>query len=171
MSNSNQTVDDATMNCGLLMESAQAHQKMAEAHLDQLRAYTLGLDGVVRDAIARTLVEELKMLTVESERAAAALQSVGRSASLRTALWSVLVAFLCSGVPAAIFLRGLPSESEMTALRARRDQLAASVEKLEQQGGLIDWRHCGDTARVCVRVDRNSPKYGDKSDYYVAAGY
>jgi hypothetical protein len=56
MSARTQTMDDATMKFGLLMESAQAHQKLAETHLEQLRAHTRDLDGVVRDEIRRTLV-------------------------------------------------------------------------------------------------------------------
>ncbi len=58
------------MKFGLLMESAQAHQKLAEAQLEKLRAHTQDLDSVVRDEIRRTLVEELQMLTAESTRAA-----------------------------------------------------------------------------------------------------
>ncbi len=42
-------IDDATMKFGLLMESAQTHQKIAEAHLEKLRAHTQELDGVVRE--------------------------------------------------------------------------------------------------------------------------
>ena len=42
------------MKFGLLMESAQAHQKLAETHSEQLRAHTQDLDGVVRDEIRRT---------------------------------------------------------------------------------------------------------------------
>jgi hypothetical protein len=65
----------------------------------------------------------------------------------------------------------LPSGSEFAALRARHDELAASVATLERQGGRIAWRRCGETARLCVRVDVAAPTYGEKSDYYIAAGY
>src|SRR6202171_6593087 len=75
MSDRAHTMDDATMKFGLLMESAQAHQKLAEAQLDKLRAHTDDLDGVVRDEIRRTLIEELQMLTAESTRATQALRS------------------------------------------------------------------------------------------------
>jgi hypothetical protein len=56
-------------------------------------------------------------------------------------------------------------------LRARREELAASVAKLEQQGGRIEWRRCGEARRLCVRVDRKAPSYGEKADYYVIEGY
>ncbi len=55
-------MDDTTMKFGLLMESAQTHQKLADAHLEKLRAHTRDLDGVVREEIRRTLVEELQDL-------------------------------------------------------------------------------------------------------------
>lgn len=171
MSDRAQTMDDATMKFGLLMESAQAHQKLAETHLEKLRAHTRDLDGVVRDEIRRTLIEELQMLTAESRRATAALQRIRRGATVRGALWSIVMAILCTGIPIAIMRWALPSGSEIAALRARRDELAASVATLERQGGRIDWRRCGETARLCVRVDRKAPTYGEKADYYAVAGY
>jgi hypothetical protein len=45
------------------------------------------------------------------------------------------------------------------------------VMKLEQQGGRIDWRRCGDSRRLCVRIDRKAPTYGEKADYYVLENY
>ncbi len=165
------TIDDTTMNVGLLMESVQAHQKLAESHLEQLRAHTRDLDAVVRDEIRRTLIEELQMLWAESKRTTEALQRIGRSATLRAGLWSIVITILCTGIPLAVARWTLPSGPEIAALQARRDQLSASVATLERQGGRIDWRRCGEKARLCVRVDRKAPTYGEKSDYFVAAGY
>ena len=53
----------------------------------------------------------------------------------------------------------------------QREELAVNVASLKRQGGRIAWRHCGETARLCVRVDVHSPTYGAKADYYVVAGY
>ena len=78
-------IDDATMKVGLLMESAQAHQKLAETHLEKLRAHTQDLDGVVREEIRRTLIEELQDLAAESKRAAQALNGMKRAANMRGA--------------------------------------------------------------------------------------
>ena len=171
MSDRAHTMDDATMKFGLLMESAQAHQKSAEAQLDKLRAHTDDLDGVVRDEIRRTLIEELQMLTAESTRATQVLQRVGRGAFVRGTLWSIVMAVLCTGIPTGIMRWALPSESQITSLRARRDALAASVATLERRGGRIDWRRGGATARLCVRIDRSAPTYGEQADIYVVAGY
>jgi hypothetical protein len=163
-------MDDATMKFGLLMESAQAHQRLAETHLEKLRAHTLDLDGVVRDEIRRTMTEELQMLASESDRCAQALQRIRHGAGFRGALWSVAIAILCTATPIAIMRWTLPSETEIAALRARRDELSASVAALERKGGRIDWRHCGEAARLCVRVDRKAPVFGENADYYVVAG-
>jgi hypothetical protein len=163
-------MDDATIKLGLLMESAQAHQKLVETHLEKLRAHTQDLDGVVRDEIRRTLIEELHMLTAESNRCARALQRIRQGAGVRGALWSVAIAILCTATPLGILRWTLPSESEIASLRARRDELSANVAALEKRGGRIDWRHCGEAARVCVRVDRKAPTYGEKADFYVVAG-
>jgi len=102
-------LDDATMKFGLLMESAQVHQRLAESHLERLRAHTQDLDGVVRDEIRRTLIEELQMLTTESRRATQALQRIGRGAAARGVLWSIVMAILCTGIPIAIMRWVSPS--------------------------------------------------------------
>jgi hypothetical protein len=165
------TLDDATMKVGLLMESAQAHQKLAEGQLERLRAHTQDLDGVVRDEIRRTLVEELRALTAEATRATEALQKIRGAGKLHRAPWSLAAAVLCTVVPIGVARWALPSAAEIAALRARRDDVAANLAKLEQQGGRIDWRRCGDARRLCVRVDRKAPTYGDKADYFVIEGY
>jgi hypothetical protein len=161
------TLDDATLKMGLLMESAQAHQKLAEGQLERLRVHTQGLDGIVRDEIRRTLVEELQALRAEMTRAARALQRLRSDNALRRAVWSLGVAVLCSAVPITVARWVLPSAGEIAALRARRDELTANLTRLEQQGARIDWRHCGDSKRICVRVDRKGPAYGEKGDYLV----
>src|SRR5580693_6182931 len=76
-------MDETTMKFGLLMESAQTHQKLADAHLERLRAHTQDLDGVVREEIRRTLVEELREVTAESNRAVHALRGMKRAAGMR----------------------------------------------------------------------------------------
>jgi hypothetical protein len=164
-------MDDATLKVGLLMESAQAHQKLAETHLERLRAHTQDLDAVVRDEIRRTLISELQSLSTETKRAHQVFRRLGRGALLRSALWSTLTAVLCASIPLAIIHWMLPSEAEIAALKSQRDQMAANISALQKSGGHIEVRHCGDAARLCIRVDRKAPVYGDKADYYVAAGY
>lgn len=164
-------VDETAMKVGLLMESAQAHQRLAEGELERLRAHTLELDTVVRDEIRRTLLEELQMLTAETARATRALQKLRGSSAWRVTCASVAAAVLCALIPIAVARWALPSAADIAALRARREELTQTVAKLEQQGGRIDWRRCGDAKRLCVRVDRKAPTYGEKADYFVIEGY
>lgn len=171
MADRNPAMDDATTKFGLLMESATAHQKLAEAHLERLQAHTQGLDTVVRDEIRRTLLEELQVLTAEGRRAAEILRGIGRGVTLRGTLWSLAVVILSTGIPVAIMRWAQPSATEVAALRVQRDELRAAIEDLERRGGRVQLRHCGETARLCVRVDKKAPPYGEKADYFVVAGY
>ena len=164
-------VGDATMQCGLLMESALAHQKLAEAGLERLRLHTQDLDGVVREAIGRTLVEELSLLTAESDRACRALRDVRRAATLRTMLWSIGIAGCSTGIPLAIAQVALPTSASVAALRAQRDDLAGNVALLEQRGGKVEWKKCGGDGRLCVRIDKKSPPFGAAADYFIVKGY
>jgi hypothetical protein len=164
-------LDEATMKFGLLMESAQAHQQLAEAQLARLQAHTQDLDEIVRDEIRATLIRELQAVSTESARATQALRGLQRSHSFRRALWSVIMTTLCAAVPMAIARWVLPSASDLAVLETRRQQLALSVQRLEQRGGLIELRRCGEHERICVRIDHKAAAYGEKSDYFVVAGY
>ncbi len=101
MSDGGRAMDEPSMKIGLLMESAQAHQKMAETHLERLRAHTQDLDEIVREEIRRTLIEELQSLTAESKRAVQALSNMKRAANMRGLLWSAAIAVLCIAIPSA----------------------------------------------------------------------
>jgi uncharacterized protein involved in exopolysaccharide biosynthesis len=164
-------VDDDTLKFGLLMESAQAHQKLAEAHLEKLHTHTRDLDGVVREEIRQTFVEELRALTAEADRAARALGGMKRAANMRGVLWNLGAAILCTAIPAGIARWTLPSAAEIAALREQRDALALSIAHLERRGGRVEWRSCGDAGRLCVRIDRKAPIYGENADYYVVKGF
>jgi len=164
-------LSDDTMKFGLLMESAQAHQKLAEAHIEKLRAHTQDLDGVVRDQIRRTLVAELQSLTAETEQAARALRAMKRAAHLRGIFWNIGIAIVCTVIPAATLHWALPSPATIAALRAEQAALAQNVARLARQGGRAEWRSCGEAGRLCIRVDRAAPVYGEKADYYIVKGY
>ena len=162
--------DDA-LKFGLLMEGAQTHQRLAEAQLQTLRVHTQGLDGVVRDEIRRTLIEELQSMTAECEQAARALRAMSRAAQWRGLLWNITAVILCSAIPAAVAQIALPSQAGIAALVARRDSLSQNLARLEQHGGKVDWHLCGDHARLCVRIDRKAPGYGNEGDFYIVKGY
>jgi hypothetical protein len=164
-------MNEDTMKLGLLMESVQAQQKLVEANIAGLQAHTRDLDEIVRDTIRRTLIEELEALTAESRRAATALQSLGRLAISRAATWGFGLTALCSAIPGAVLWWSLPSGPEIAALRAQRDELTTGIARLQAAGGQIEWRRCGATLRLCVRIERAEPAYGDHADFLIVKGH
>jgi hypothetical protein len=164
-------VPEETLKLGLLMEAAHAQQTLAEATLEKLKFHLEGLDEIVRDEIRRTLVDEIQVLGSESRRAAEALRRLGRSANVRVVSWTLGLTLVCSVIPIVAQWLLFPSPSELAGLRARKEELTASVARLEQRGGRIDLRRCGATDRLCVRVERGAPVYGQSGDYFVVKGY
>jgi hypothetical protein len=164
-------MDESTMKLGLLMEAAQTNQRVAESSLKRLKIVANELAAVVRDEVHRVLIDELHSLAQDSKRASDALHAVGRAAAIRTVAWSVGLTALCSAIPLVLACWILPSRAEIAVLRTRHDELALKIAQLEDRGGRIDLRHCGDGARLCVRVDRKAPMYGEQADYLVVRGY
>jgi hypothetical protein len=127
------------------------------------------LDLIIRQEIRSALTEEFQALGGASARAAQALEGVRRAASVRVALWAVVVVCACSAIPLTIAWTVLPSYGELARMRAQHDRLEASIAVLEQRGANIDLRRCGPASRLCVRVER-TPAYGAESDYLVVKG-
>ena len=159
------------MKLGLLMEAAEAQQALAAAALERLREHTGGLDAIVREEIRTTLIEELTALGDDSRRAAQTLRGLNHVASLRVAVWSVGVTALSAAIPFGVAWWTLPSRADVTAMRTTRDELTTNIARLSQQGGRVELRRCGAARRLCVRVDRGAPMYGEAADYLVVKGY
>ena len=159
------------LQAGLLMEGAQAHQAMVAENLQRLQAHVRDLDAVVRDEIRRTLLEELQAVSDESRRAAQALQRAGRVASGRLGVLGSVVAVLTTLLPATVLLYLTPSPAELASLRAQRAELEGALAKLRQEGAGVEWGHCGEERRLCVRIDRKAPHFGEQSDYAVVRGH
>ena len=164
-------VEDDTMKLGLLMEAAQAQQSLATETLGRLREHAAGLDGVVRDEIRNTLLEEIHALGQDSQRAAEALRRLQHNVNLRLITWGIVSSTLASLIPLALAWWVLPTRSDIEALRARRDELTANIERLTRQGSKVDLRQCGQAQRLCVRVDRSAPAYGERGEFLVVKGY
>ena len=164
-------MDDSAMKLGLLLESAHAHQTLAETALEKLKAHVGELGSIAREEIRATLIEELHALGDDSRQATETLRRLRHVADLRVALWTVGMAALACAVPLAAAWWLLPSKSEIAALSARRDALEASVARLKGEGGQIELRRCGAAQRLCVRVDRGVGSYGEAGEFLVAKGY
>lgn len=95
-------LEDGQVSIGLLMEIAQAHQQLAEAALANLKEHTAGLDRVVREQIRHTLIDELRGVHLESQRAVESLRRVQKAADVRVAWWSFRIAALSAVVSALV---------------------------------------------------------------------
>jgi hypothetical protein len=164
-------MEDSTVKLGLLLEAAESHQATAAEALERLRQHAAGLDAVVREEIRATLVEELQDLRRHSGLAVESLRALARHVNLRVFALGGALVLLASAVPFALAWWLLPSAAEMAALRVSRDQLSADLAHLRREGGAVDLKHCGPERRLCARVDRAAPRYGEAADYIVLKGY
>lgn len=164
-------MSDEAMKFGLLVETAEAQQRLGQESLERLAAHARDLDAIVRDEIRRTVAEELGSVAGESRRAAESLERLRRAANIRVLSWTVCIAAVCAAVAMGEAWWLLPSQREVVSLRARRDALAANIARLERLGGSIDLRRCGAGGRLCVRVDRDAPAYGAGADYLIVKSY
>ena len=164
-------MEEQSAKLGFLMEAAASHQNLAENLLRQLAAHTQDLEAVVRGEIRRVLAEELQALGSETHNAIAGLRAVRRSVTLRVGAWNLAIVVLSSLAFLGAGWMMLPSRAEIARLRERRDELSSAVVPLERQGGRFDLRRCGESQRLCVRIDPKSPAYGSGSDYFVVKGY
>jgi hypothetical protein len=163
-------MDQDSVKLGLLMETAEMHQKLAETAIEKLSQHTQSLEAAVRDQVQRALVDALKTVHAESQRAVDALQKIKRTANARVTLWTL--GLTATSVAIALFVAWwvLPTPAEIARLRTERDELASNIAVLNRRGGRADLRRCG-PGRVCVRVDLSAPRYGGSSDYMVIKGY
>ena len=159
------------MKLGLLLETAQSHQDIADESLKRLQAHTQGLDDVVRAEVRHVMVGELSAVVEQAARASHALRMLERAAQLRAVWVSSLLVALPGGIGAVAVWWWLPTPHQIAALQSQQQELSATIARLTQSGGRIDLRHCGDAARLCVRVDRHAPSFGAQSDYLIVQGY
>ena len=87
------------------------------------------------------------------------------AASVRLGWWGALIGVAPSIAVALLLAWWLPTPGQVTALRAEQQRLSAIIAQLADSGGRIDLR------RLCVRVDRRAPAYGEQADYLVVRGY
>ncbi len=164
-------MDDESLKAGLLMEAAHSQQRLAESCLRKLKGHVGELGEVVREEIRLRLSEDLQAVASDSRHASAALQRLRRSAGMTLGVWALAVSGLCSAVVLLVGWWIVPSPSELGVLRARHAQYVQVLAQLERQGARIELHKCGVDQRLCVRVDRRAPPYGDASDFMIVKGY
>jgi hypothetical protein len=163
-------MDQDSVKLGLLMETAERHQKLADAAIGQLNEQARGLVAAVRDQFHRAVIEEMKIVQAETQGAVEALHRVKRAANARVTLWTLGLTAISTSVALLVAWWVLPTPTEIARLRTERDELTSNLTVLNQRGARADLRRCG-TGHLCIRVDVSAPRYGDQRDYFVIRGY
>lgn len=158
-----------THRLGLLMEAAQAQQRLGEEALGRLAEHMRGIDEVVREEVAHAITDSLCGLRAETQEATAALRRLRRSADLRLILWSFAVTGVSLAVGLAVVRALVPTHRQIETLRSRRAALESDIRRLSEFGGSVDLKRCGRTARLCVRVRRAGPAYGPDGQFLLIA--
>jgi len=154
-----------------IIESLREQERASRAAFERLGALAESVDSRIREELRAAFVEEFQALGSAALRAEEALQRVRRVASVRMAAWALGVTIGCAGLSIAVAWVVLPSRAQLAQLRGERDALLAGVEQLEGRGGKIDLRRCGAARRLCVRIERTAPAFGEHADYLIVKGY
>jgi hypothetical protein len=163
-------MDQDSVKLGLLMETAQTHQKLAQTAIEKLSQHAQSLEPAVRDQVQRALVDALKTVHAEAQRAIEALQKMKRAANARVTLWTLGLTATSAAIALFVAWWVLPTPREIARLRIERDELVSNLAVLNQRGARVDLRRCG-TGHLCVRVELSAPRYGESSDFMVIKGY
>jgi hypothetical protein len=161
----------ATLELGLLMQAAQAHQELADRSLARLETHAEGLDDVVREEIRRTFIAEFGVLLEEAGKATEALGRLRGTAARHFTAIGLVLAALPAAAALLLLWHFIPSAAQLASLRTQRAQLLSNIAQLHAAGAHIELRRCGPAQRLCVHVDRRAPAYGDAADYLIVNGY
>jgi hypothetical protein len=159
-----------TLRVGLLLETAQAQQRVGEEVFERLRDHLRALDVLVRSEVGRAACETLEALSSEAQQTEAALRSLRQETTVRVLTWSTAAMVLSAAIGLVILHVLVPSSAQVSELRARRAHYASDIQRLRQFGGAVDLRRCGTTGRLCVRVHPHGPRYGRHRDYLLVKG-
>jgi hypothetical protein len=155
----------APVELGRVLETVHAQQSQIHGMLATLDARSRNLDSTLGEAVQRAFMDAAGL------RAAERLSQVHRATGVRFALWSFGVVSACSLVPTILTWMLMPSRAQLTQARQSLDELSAGIARVSREGGRIELRHCGEANRLCARIDRKAPFYGENSDYAVLKGY
>jgi hypothetical protein len=147
-----------------LAEMIHAQKSQIDGLLAALDARSGNLDAAVGDAVQRAL-------DAAGIQASERIARLHRATGVRFARWSFGVVSACAMVPAVLSWFLMPSQAQLLRARQTRDELTATVAQLAREGGRIELRHCGEANRLCVRVERKLPLYGEGADFMVLKGY
>ncbi|MGC1457423.1 MAG: hypothetical protein WA825_04005 [Steroidobacteraceae bacterium] len=163
--NSETAIQSGPPDLGQVLETVHAQQSKIHGMLATLDARARDLDSTLGEAVQRAFMDAAGL------RAAQKLSQVHRAAGIRFARWSFGIVSACALVPAVLSWMLMPSPAQVLQVRQTLEQLSVRVAQLSREGGRMDLKHCGPAKRLCVRVERKSPFYGESADYMIVTGY
>jgi hypothetical protein len=117
----------------------------------------------------------LKDLNADIENASRVLADLQGLSLWRASLQHLAVAVVAMAIALLGVWWYVPSQSDIAARRAERDELQASIDDLTKRGAKMKTIGCGPKSRVCVLVDRAAGTFGvagNKDDVYmIVKGY
>jgi hypothetical protein len=167
-------MDEDERKIGMLIaafDEERQHLKLATVALNQVGAQ---LKQEARDAARGAAAEALRSLQPQIHKAGQALIELQRFSLGRAALQHAVVALMAIAVTLTVVWWYVPPLAEITARRAERDQLEASIDDLSKRGARISLSTCGDRKRLCVAIDEAAGRFGDPKRaeaYRIAKGY
>jgi uncharacterized protein YukE len=167
-------MDDEMRKIGMLIaafDDERQHLKGAIGALNQTGAQ---LQREVKGAAKDAVEEALKALHPEIHKAAQALIDIQRLSLWRAAGQHAMVAVVAMAIALLAVWWYVPPISEITARRAERDQLEASIADLNKRGAKIALNTCGPKKRLCVMIEETEGVFGDRKrgeTYMIAKGY
>ena len=117
-----------TLRVGLLLEAAQAQQRLGADAIEALREHLRTLDALVRAEVSSAARESLEGLSAEAQQTAAALRRARRAAQVRPILWSIAACVLSAAIALSAVRALLPSRGQIAALRSRRALFSADMQ-------------------------------------------
>jgi hypothetical protein len=148
-----------------MLETVHALHAQLQGTLANLETRSRDQDAAVGEAVQRAFLQPAGIHATEK------LVQLHRASAVRFARWSFGVVSGCALVPALLSWMLMPSRSQLLQARHTYDELTAAIAQLSREGGRIEVKHCGAKNRLCVRVDRKSPLYGESGDFMVIEGY
>lgn len=171
-------MDDEARKIGMLIAAFDAEHARLQGAVEALSQsgaqLRIEVKGAAREAVDTALAE----LHPHIERAGHTLVHLQRFSLWRAAWQHALVAVVAIGIALLAVGWYVPPLSEITSLRAERDQLQASIEQLNSQGARMKTAMCGaegERQRFCVLVPKRSRMWDNLDNkaeaYVVPVGY
>jgi hypothetical protein len=144
----------------LATQSTQLDARIAATVERVTRDTMAGTPAAIRDEVQKSLSGALESLQEASRSVDGVIAHLGWKAALVAA---IIATSMCA-VPLAAWALLVPSSSELSQLRAERDQLKAETARYQ---ALHSISTCGPKKLPCARVDTTGGVFGPGADYYL----